>query len=728
MTSRSSDPEPPVSIANAVIIYGLLPIALLYLTSFVDWTNPVLQRAGVFVQQHYEHPIVPAVQTRNNGEPLEVKASSQYLSGEQSERLDKIKSIKNEEASKTKHENNEKVEQARNAARNDRHHRRKEEKVKQGKPEAHDRHKKVQNDRLSVVKSLDDKINALGIDFQNDPEDFYKALAYADALRERDINVHDGGSIQAESIQTYHTAINLIKSKWYAMEEETRLLNQDGRRLDINQELYLPQKSKSIQGLLVGAYSNLAMQYYMANMFEQAVNMHDEALELEPNFMASLLYRADTLVILGKYDDAGAAYSRVLEIDQDSEIADVFSGISKVLVAKEDSFSGGWDKMVDLLGKLIPVNERKLKSILPADMASGTAQSKQQRQQAQIILMRNLKKMHLAMFSYHDHQSKDETLAWNHLSMAYKYKMATLPPFNAAQEDLKVDTIKKIFTHGFWPAGVGSDSKQPIFIIGFPRSGSTLLERVLDSHPLIAGTGEDSVFNGMLDQIRNALVNASTEGDPNAIQRVVQQYAKKVDTTTHSRYMEIQRNLNDQHFEDPVRFVDKMLTNVSNVGFIHMLYPHALILHVAREPMDTIFSAYKHEFPPGLLDYTCEFESLAKLYNQYRDLMEHWDKVLPGRVTHVKYEDMVHDMPRLAKSVIDSTGLDWDDDVLNFHKKKHAVNTLSTTQVRKGVYKDSLQSWKRYEHNLAPLREMIGTYAANTFQTTLDSYKKIRRD
>eukprot|EP01083_Nonionella_stella_P012433 35289_1 len=306
--------------------------------------------------------------------------------------------------------------------------------------------------------------------------------------------------------------------------------------------------------------------------------------------------------------------------------------------------------------------------------------------------------------------------------------MATLPPFNAVQEDLKVDTIKKIFTHGFWPAGVGSDSKQPIFIIGFPRSGSTLLERVLDSHPLIAGTGEDSVFNGMLDQIRNAIIKASMEGDLNAIQRVVQQYAKKVDTTTHTRYMEIQRNSNNQHVEDPVRFVDKMLTNVSNVGFIHMLYPNALILHVAREPMDTIFSAYKHEFPPGGLDYTCEFESLAKLYNHYRDLMEHWDKVLPGRVTHVKYEDMVHDMPRLAKSVIDATGLDWDDDVLNFHKKKHAVNTLSTTQVRKGIYKDSLQSWKRYEHDLAPLREMIGTYAANTFQTTLDSYKKIRRD
>lgn len=96
----------------------------------------------------------------------------------------------------------------------------------------------------------------------------------------------------------------------------------------------------------------------------------------------------------------------------------------------------------------------------------------------------------------------------------------------------------------------------------------------------------------------------------------------------------------------------RMLTNYYNIGFIHLLYPNALILHVAREPMDTIFSAYKHEFPPGTLDYTSDFEALAELYHAYRDLMEHWDQVLPGRVTHVRYQDMVHDMPGVARAII----------------------------------------------------------------------------
>ena len=166
----------------------------------------------------------------------------------------------------------------------------------------------------------------------------------------------------------------------------------------------------------------------------------------------------------------------------------------------------------------------------------------------------------------------------------------------------------------------------------------------------------------------------------------------------------------------------QMLTNYYNVGFIHMLFPNALILHVAREPMDTIFSAYKHEFPSGTLDYTSQFDSLAELYHAYRDLIEHWDRVLPGRVTHIRYEDMVHDMPNVARKIVEATGLDWDDSVLDFHKKKQAVNTLSTTQVRKGIYKDSLQAWRRYESHLAPLVEIIGSRVDYDLKTSLKGY------
>jgi len=129
-------------------------------------------------------------------------------------------------------------------------------------------------------------------------------------------------------------------------------------------------------------------------------------------------------------------------------------------------------------------------------------------------------------------------------------------------------------------------------------------------------------------------------------------------------------------------------------------------------------------FLPGTLDYTSDFSSLAELYHSYRDLMDHWDKELPGRVTHVRYEDLVHDMPGMAKSIIEATRLDWHDDVLEFHKKKHAVNTLSTTQVRKGIYKHSLQSWRKYEEELQPLVDLIGDRVDPQRETTLPGYVK----
>jgi hypothetical protein len=139
--------------------------------------------------------------------------------------------------------------------------------------------------------------------------------------------------------------------------------------------------------------------------------------------------------------------------------------------------------------------------------------------------------------------------------------------------------------------------------------------------------------------------------------------------------------------------------------------------------MDVIWSAYKHEFPAGGLDYTSNFESLADMYHSYRSVIDHWDTVLPGRITHVRYEDLVNDMPGIARAIINATGLEWDESVLDFHKKKHAVNTLSTTQVRQGIYKHSMEAWKKYEKQLQPLVKLVGTQTKWELKTTLLNYQ-----
>jgi len=324
---------------------------------------------------------------------------------------------------------------------------------------------------------------------------------------------------------------------------------------------------------------------------------------------------------------------------------------------------------------------------------------------------------------------------WRHLSEGNAYKMSTVAPFDAASERERASRVKAVFVPDFFPKGLGSESRAPIFVIGFVRSGSTLLERILDAHPLIVGTGEDSVFNGRLDTIRNEIVRASTAGDLRVLQNTVRKLADDVVDDMRKRWEVIDANTRDNDGDDdndsdknrrpsPTRFADKMLTNYMNVGFIHMLFPNALILHVAREPMDTLLSAYKHDFPPGGLDYTSEFEGLAQLYRSYRDIMVHWDEVLPGRVTHVRYEDMVTDLPNVAPAIIRAAGVVWDPTVLDFHRKKQAVNTLSTTQVRKGVYSHHLGGWRRYEEYLGPLVDLVGSRAGYDLRTSLPGYVK----
>jgi len=338
--------------------------------------------------------------------------------------------------------------------------------------------------------------------------------------------------------------------------------------------------------------------------------------------------------------------------------------------------------------------------------------------------------MHHAIFAYHDIKTKNASEAWAHLAKGNKYKLSTVEPFNAASDKERVLRVKQVFVPDFFPEGIGSQTRTPIFIIGFVRSGSTLLERILDAHPLIVGTGEDSVFNGRLDMIRNEIVTASMTGDTRILLKKVQSLADSVVADMKSRWEVIDANnqeSSDSKVEErpyPTRFADKMLTNYMNVGFIHLLFPNALILHVAREPMDTIFSAFKHDFPPGGLDYTSEFPGLAQLYHSYRDVMEHWDTILPGRVTHIRYEDMVTDLPNLAPRIIEAAGVPWDPTVLDYHKKKQAVNTLSTTQVRKGVYSHHFNGWKRYEEFLQPLLKRLGRRGKYDIKTTVPGYVK----
>jgi tetratricopeptide (TPR) repeat protein len=213
--------------------------------------------------------------------------------------------------------------------------------------------------------TIDQNINQLRSDYRSDVNNMHKALNLADALRHRDLIKHDGGSLQKEAIKTYKKAIKLI------IKERNRVLSsggdirlsKHGRFENTAEEMFFSNEDKSIQILLVSTYCSLGKQYFMANMFEKAVGAYDAALKLEEGYIDALNSRASASLILGKYHEAGSDYEKVLSLDQGNLLTEVFTGLTKVLIAKEEAVSSGWDTMIGLLNELIPSQEKMISNL-----------------------------------------------------------------------------------------------------------------------------------------------------------------------------------------------------------------------------------------------------------------------------------------------------------------------------------------------------------------------------
>ena len=545
--------------------------------------------------------------------------------------------------------------------------------------------------------------------YEKDKTDVFNAIQYAEAMRLWQQTYFDGGSYDKKAIEVYRELIQIIQHLRTQSQQRNipTDVSQSGLQ-DVAKEVRLPFEEKSLDGLLCAVYTSLGKLYFVANMFEASEEAYNGCVDIEPHYLDAVHARGSTRIVLNKYAEAAQDFSTAIVRDEDHLFSDAFSGLVRVLEADEASVPFGWEFVVGRLNALIPQFESTIEEQTDARAINA--------------LSNPLRRFHHAMFVYHERKTKDYNAAWDHLTKAHHFKHNTLPSFPYGSERAKLDQIKTVFQEGFWPSGLGSPTRAPIFVIGFARSGSTLLERILDAHPQIFGMSENSVFNGSLESVRQRIVEASVTGETSLLPKLTEEMADNVVADMHERWRAVDSS--SSHQGPPARFVDKMLTNYMNIGLIQMLYPNALILHVIREPMDTIFSCFKHDFPADRLAYTGNSEALAELYNTYRDTMIHWDDVLPGRVTHVRYEDLVYDTPGLARAIIESTGLPWDESVLDFHNKKQYVNTYSTTQVRKKVYKDGIHSWKKYEDHLQPLVNLLGAHVTYDQATTVPGYTK----
>jgi tetratricopeptide (TPR) repeat protein len=272
-------------------------------------------------------------------------------------------------------------------------------------------------------------------------------------------------------------------------------------------------------------------------------------------------------------------------------------------------------------------------------------------------------------------------------------------PFDIGHFERRAQRICAFFNEQFFAshAGSGNPDAAPIFIVGLPRSGSTLVEQILASHTRVEGTMELPNIITITHQFDDMV--ASRDGYPETVGTA----PVGVFATLGSRYLEETRALRTGR----AHFTDKLPNNFSHIGLIHAMLPNATIIDARRHPMDSCFSAYKQHFADGQ-SFSYDLEDLGRYYRAYLALMDHWDAVLPGKVLHFGYEDLVADPEPQIRRLLEHCRLPFEAACLAFHETRRPVRTASAEQVRQPLYASGVGYWRHFETQLEPLRRALG--------------------
>jgi len=305
--------------------------------------------------------------------------------------------------------------------------------------------------------------------------------------------------------------------------------------------------------------------------------------------------------------------------------------------------------------------------------------------------------LHFALGRAFEHQ-KNYPAAFDHYAMGNARRRKTIS-YDIGVFENKTRRVRECFDDAFFSqrADAGWPDRSPIFVVGLPRSGSTLVEQILASHSSVEGTFE---LPNVLTIVRE-FDHANAEHDA---------YPENVRAVSREQFA----NLGRRYIEEtaPIRsgrphFIDKMPNNFSHVGLIHAMLPNAIIIDVRRHPMDSCFSTYKQHFAEGQ-SFSYDLDDLGHYFRCYLSLMDHWDTVLPGKVLHVQYEELVRDPETNIRRLLTHCGLDFEAACLAFHETKRPVRTASAEQVRQPLYASGVGYWKNFEAQLEPLRRALG--------------------
>jgi len=443
-------------------------------------------------------------------------------------------------------------------------------------------------------------------------------------------------------------------------------------------------------------YSDLGRFLGERGRMSEAVEMLQKAVALDSTVIASQQQLGDFLAILSKSADALEAYNKALQLDPDYPPALIARGHMLRIAGRSEEAINAYETGIALRPDYGDA-WWSLASLRSYRFSTSQIDAMQVQLDSSTLGKNSMISFRFAMARACEHR-EDFNNAWQNYVLGNTLKRAQIQ-YDPVKSEMSHDSIIEFFTRNFLDCVKvsKSDGPTPIFILGMPRSGSTLLEQILASHSQVEGTGELPYIVMMSDALGGR--NAAGKKYPEVL---ADMNADQIASLGKSYLYHSKTN----RPENLPCFTDKMPANFAHIGLIHIALPHAKIIDARRHPLDTCVANYRQLYAQGK-NQSYDLNEFAEYFMDYVRVMNRWDEVLPGRVLKVQYEDVVADLEGQTRRMLEYCELPWQDECLSFHQNSRPVNTASADQVRQPIYSDSVAYWKNYESHLADIKEIL---------------------
>ncbi|MBF0482072.1 MAG: tetratricopeptide repeat protein [Desulfovibrionaceae bacterium] len=445
-----------------------------------------------------------------------------------------------------------------------------------------------------------------------------------------------------------------------------------------------------------GALGNCGNALAAQGRLDEAADCHRKALTLRPHDPDALYNLGNTLTEQGRLDEAEDCYRKALELRPNHPDARANLGIALTVAGRLDEARQAFEAAVALAPR------RGAFHRMLADTGRIAPESAQARRMEELLSDADAlpeadrMQLHYALGAVYADGGQPKR-SFGHLLAGSRLKRSRID-YDEAATLAMFDRIRSVFTADFLAAapGPGQACGLPVFIVGMPRSGTTLVEQVLASHPEVFGAGELLDLPRLADALEPA---AGGVAFPEAAAALPRREWERFGAAYIGGLRE--------KAPSAARVVDKLPDNFLRIGLIRLALPEARIVHVRRDPVDTCLSCFSKLFSDEL-PYTYDLAELGRFYRAYEGLMEHWRRVLPpGAMIEVRYEDLVSDLEGQARLLLAHCGLAWDERCLEFHRSRRLVRTASAAQVRKPLYATSVGRWRAFGDLARPLLDAL---------------------